>query len=277
MWSDGRMTDLGKERIVTALRDEWASIDELISGLDDEQWSWPSPLPGWDVRANVVHMFGTEAALLGRTPPVKAPADDVEHVKNPIGAVNESWIASYADRSPSELVDEFRSLTGERLAVLEAMSEEQWNEVGFTPAGQAPYGRFMQIRVFDCWMHEQDIRYAIRMPGHESGLPVEVSLDEMSHAMGFVVGKKAGAPAGSSVTFDLRGATSRQIHVVVGDRATVVERLDGPATATLTMPVVSFAHIAGGRLDRELHYPHCTVTGDEDLGRRVLENLPYTI
>ncbi|MEZ5296226.1 MAG: maleylpyruvate isomerase family mycothiol-dependent enzyme [Ilumatobacteraceae bacterium] len=159
------MTDLGKERIVTALRDEWASIDELISGLDDEQWSWPSPLPGWDVRANVVHMFGTEAALLGRTPPVKAPADDVEHVKNPIGAVNESWIAPYADRSPSELVDEFRSLTGERLAVLEAMSEEQWNEVGFTPAGQAPYGRFMQIRVFDCWMHEQDIRYAIRMPG----------------------------------------------------------------------------------------------------------------
>ena len=269
------MSDLDKERIVGALRDEWASIDELISGLDDEQWSWPSPLPGWDVRSNVVHMFGTEAMLLGRAPSTEA--DDLDHVKNPIGAANEAWIATYAEASPSELVDEFRLLTGDRLSVLEAMSDDEWNEVGFTPAGQAPYGRFMQIRVFDCWMHEQDIRYAIRMPGHEQGAPVDVSLDEMSNAMGFVVGKKAAAPEGSSVTFDLRGATSRRIHVQVGERARVVDTLDGPATTTLVMPVISFAHIAGGRLDRELHMSHCEIEGDEELGRRVLENLPYTI
>lgn len=270
------MSDLGKERIVGALRDEWASIDDLISGLDDEQWSWPSPLPGWDVRANVVHMFGTEAMLLGRSPSVD-PDDSADHVTNPIGAANEAWIATYAGESPSDLVAEFRSLTTERLAVLEAMSDDEWNTVGFTPAGKAPYGRFMQIRVFDCWMHEQDIRYAIRMPGHEQGAPVDVSLDEMSNAMGYVVGKKAGAPAGSSVTFDLRGATSRQIHVQVGERAQVVDDLDGPATARLVMPVISFAHIAGGRLDRELHMTHCEIEGDEELGRRVLENLPYTI
>jgi len=272
----GGMSELDKERIVNALRDEWASTDELISRLDDEQWSWPSPLPGWDVRATVVHMFGTEAMLLGRSPSVE-PVDSVEHVKNPIGAANEAWIATYADTPPSELVDEFRSLTQERLSVLEAMSAEEWNKVGFTPAGEAPYGRFMQIRVFDCWMHEQDIRYAIRMPGHEYGLPVDVSLDEMSNAMGYVVGKKAGAPGGSSVTFDLRGATSRRIHVEVGERARVVDALAGPATATLVLPVISFAHIAGGRLDRELHMTHCEIEGDVDLGRRVLENLPYTI
>ncbi|MAT05770.1 MAG: hypothetical protein CL424_12100 [Acidimicrobiaceae bacterium] len=270
------MTGLDQGRIVGALRDEWASIDELISGLDDEQWSWPSPLPGWDVRSNVVHIIGTEAMLLGRTPSVE-PVDSVEHVKNPIGAANEAWIATYADRSPTELVEEFRTLTTERLRVLGAMSEDEWNEVGFTPAGEGPYGRFMQIRVFDCWMHEQDIRYAIRMPGHEHGRPVDVSLDEMSNAMGYVVGKKAGAPTGSSVTFDLRGATSRRIHVQVGERAQVVDELAGQATTTLVMPVISFAHIAGGRLDREIHVAHCEIEGDQDLGRRVLENLPYTI
>ena len=31
----------------------------------------------------------------------------------------------------------------------------------FTPAGKDTYGRFMQIRVFDCWLHEQDIRDAL--------------------------------------------------------------------------------------------------------------------
>ena len=271
------MSDLDKQRIVGALRDEWSSIDELISGLDDEKWSWPSPLPGWDVRANVVHMFGTEAALLGKSPTVEIGDDGPEHVRNPIGAINEAWVATYADRPPAELVEQFRSLTAERLTVLESMSDDEWNEVGFLPAGQAPYGRFMQIRVFDCWMHEQDIRYAIRMPGHEQGAPVDLSLDELSNAMGFVVGKKAAAPEGSSVTFDLRGATSRRIHVQVGGRAQVVDELDGPATTTLVMPVISFAHIAGGRLDRELHMTHCEIEGDQELGRRVLENLPYTI
>jgi uncharacterized protein (TIGR03083 family) len=229
------------------------------------------------VSANIVHVFGTEAMLLGRSPSIQVDADAVEHVRNPIGQANESWIASYVDHDPSSLIEEFRSLTSERLAVLESMSPEEWNEVGFTPAGQAPYARFMQIRVFDCWMHEQDIRYAIRMPGHESGLTVEVTLDEMAIAMGYVVGKKAGAAAGTSVTFDLTGATSRQIHVQVGERASLVRTLAGPPTTTLTMPVISFSRIAGGRLDAPEHVEHCSISGDDELGRRVLDNLAYTI
>jgi uncharacterized protein (TIGR03083 family) len=278
IWWHGRMAAPEQARIVSALREEWSSIESLADGLSPEQWSWPAPLPGWDVRANLVHVFGTEAMLLGRTPMVQIDADAGEHVRNPIGAANEAWIAHYAGHESTELIAEFRSLTAERLEVLEAMSPNDWTEVGFTPAGQAPYGRFMQIRVFDCWMHEQDIRYAIRMPGHEFGLAVEVSLDEMSNAMGFVVGKRAGASAGESVTFDLAGATSRQIHVLqVDDRASVVDALDGPATARLTMPVISFSRIAGGRLDAPEHLENCRISGDDDLGRRVLENLAYTI
>ena len=44
---------------------------------------------------------------------------------------------------------------------------------------------------------------AVGRPGHTTGLPVEVTIDEMAAAMGFAVGKRAGAPDGSSVTFDL--------------------------------------------------------------------------
>ena len=76
------------------------------------------------------------------------------------------------------------------------MSDDEWNAESFTPAGKDTFGRFMQIRVFDCWLHEQDIRDAVGQPGHESGLAVEVVLDEMATALGFVVGKKAGATAG---------------------------------------------------------------------------------
>ncbi len=266
-----------KQRTVDALRAVWASIDELLSGLSEEQWRTPSPLPGWDVQANVAHMIGTESFLLGEQPSVQADADGRDHVRNPIGEMNEHWIASYADRAPAEVLAAFRDRTGRRLEVLEAMSDEEWNAVGFTPAGEDTIGRFMQIRVFDCWLHEQDIRVAVGQPGHDAGVAVEVSLDEMATAMGFVVGKKAGAPAGSSVTFDLTGESGRQIHVQVGDRAAVVESLDGPATTTLTMPVVSFGRIGGGREDAPEHAAGVEIRGDVELGRRVLDRLGYTL
>ena len=54
------------------------------------------------------------------------------------------------------------------------MSPEAWDAVGFTPAGQDTYGRFMRIRVFDQWMHELDIRDAIGLGGGDEGLAAEV-------------------------------------------------------------------------------------------------------
>jgi hypothetical protein len=84
-------------------------------------------------------------------------------------------------------------------------------------------------------------------------------------------------PAGSSVTFDLTGRSGRTIHVAVGERAQVVPELAGPATTTITLPVVSFSRIAGGRLDAPEHVERASVSGDVELGRRVLANLAYTI
>jgi uncharacterized protein (TIGR03083 family) len=271
------MNDLSRDRIVGALDSVWSSVADLCAGLTDDEWATPSPLPGWDVRDNVIHMLGTEAMLSGRQPTAQVDADSVDHVRNPIGAANEAWIASYADASDAEVLAEFRSLTAQRLEVLRAMSDDEWEQVGFTPAGEGPYGRFMQIRVFDCWMHEQDIRAAVGRPGHDAGPAVEVSLDEMATAMGFVVGKKAAAPDGSSVTFGLTGPAARQIHVRVEGRAAVVASLDAPATATLTMPVVSFSRVAGGRNDAPEHAQRCEISGDAELGQRVLANLSYTI
>lgn len=270
-------SQIGQDRIIGALRAVWSSLDELLGDLAPDEWRRPSPLPGWDVQANVAHIMGTEAFLLGAQPDVTVDADSLEHVHNPIGAMNEGWVASYADREASEVHTRFRELTRRRLSVLESMSADEWNAVGFTPAGQDAYGRFMQIRVFDCWMHEQDIRAALDRPGHDHGLAVEVSLDEMTNAMGFVVGKRAGAPAGSSVTFELTGPTARTIHVDVGERAIVVPHLDEPATATLTIPAVSFGRICGGRLDAPRHVDQVVIDGDESLGTRVLQSLAYTI
>jgi ubiquinone biosynthesis protein UbiJ len=92
-----------------------------------------------------------------------------------------------------------------------------------------------------------------------------------------VVGKRAGAPAGSSVTFELTGPAARTIHVAVGDRARVVDELPGPATVTLTMPAGVFARLAAGRGDPEALGRQVTIDGDSDLGRQIVTNMRYTM
>src|SRR5918995_1610854 len=183
-----------KQRAIDVLVEEFAAIDELVSGLTDDQWKLPTALPGWDVQANVVHVIGTEAMLLGEpTPPIEVDVASLPHVRNDIGAFNEAWVLAMADASPAEVLHGLRDRVTKRLEALQGMDDEAWAAESFTPAGQDTYGRFMRIRAMDCWMHEQDIREAVGQPGHDGGPVVELVLDEMTSALGYVVGKRAGA------------------------------------------------------------------------------------
>lgn len=268
-------TVLPKERVVAALAAEFASLDELLSSLPPDRWSRPTACPGWDVQANVAHIVGTESMLAGiDSPPVTVDRDSRSHVRNDIGEFNEAWVVALAEASPADVLARFREITTARVDALRTMDQATWDTEGFTPAGTDTYGRFMRIRVFDCWMHEQDIRAAVGRPGHEAGPVVDLSLDEISASMGFVVGKRAGAPEGTSVTFELPDA-GRSFHVLVAGRGTLVEELPGSATVTLRVPVVPFTRLAGGRDDADPSTVE--LVGDAELGARVVEHLGYTI
>ena len=273
-------SNIPKDRTVAALGEVWASLGDLLGELTDEQWRLATPLPGWSVQDNVSHVVGAEAMLGGDAgPDVEIDREANEHVRNDIGAFNEQWVESLRDAAPNEVLSRFRELTAARLAALEAMTDDEWNAESFTPAGKDTFGRFMQIRVFDCWLHEQDIRDAVDRPGHESGLAVEVVLDEMATALGFVVGKKAGATTGQAVTFALTdgGAVVRELHVEVGERAAVVPALSGAPTVVLTMPVGVMTRRCAGRVGPDDLLDQVVIDGDLELASKILANQSYTI
>ena len=139
------------------------------------------------------------------------------------------------------------------------MSDDEWNAVTLTPAGMDSYGRFMRIRVFDCWMHEQDIRAAVQRPSSDEDLDgpaSQLSLDEIAATMGYVVGKLAKAPDGSRVLFELTGPLARGIRVSVDGRAQVVDDFGGQEpTATIRLDALQFTRLAGGRPMRPARSP----------------------
>jgi uncharacterized protein (TIGR03083 family) len=263
-----------KDRLVDLLGAEWSSIAELLADLPSEDWS-ATVLPGWDVHDVLAHMVGTECALSGmELPPVP---DGSEHVRNDIGKVNEAWVASRRAVSHQDLLAEFVAITAKRLASLRSMSVHDFYAPSWTPAGPGTYARFMQIRVFDCWMHEQDIRAAVGRPGNESGPAAERSLDEVVGALGYIIGKRGRAPDGSSVLIRLTGPIERDLHVIVEGRARVTDTLEGEPTAMITLSSSLFLRLAGGREDPEASAEAVRLDNDLDLARQLASNLAFTI
>lgn len=264
-----------RKTIVAALEEVWSAMADLGAELPSADWDRESACPGWTVRDLYSHVVGTELMLLGRSDP-DGDIGDLAHVHNDIGRMNEQSVARRRDRSGAEVLAEFVSVTHERLDALRAMSEADFDAESFTPAGPDTYGRFMQIRVFDCWIHEQDVRAAVGRPGHTSGTAVDVTLDEHATALGFVVGKKAGFERGQSVRLHLTGGVDRTIDVRVDDRAAVVDDLVEPSV-TVTAPVTDWIAVVAGRRSAGVDDPGLTIEGDRALAARLLAHAAYTI
>lgn len=268
------------EPTIAYLEEVWGDISALCADLSADQWNLITECPGWTVRDNVAHMIGTERMLLGEQP--SAEARDAEHVKNDIGKANEAWIATYADWDGAKLLDEFGAVTSRRLDVLRAMSDDDWNKEGFTPEGPGPYRNFMRIRVFDCWYHDQDIREALGKPGYVDGDAADLSVNHIKNkGLGYVVGKKAGAPPNSTVVFDVAGQVplTATVSVPPEGRAVLLDTPPANPTVRISTDRRTFARLAGGRWTGDVARAHGTVnvSGDEPLGRRIIDNMAFTI
>jgi uncharacterized protein (TIGR03083 family) len=271
---------LDKDDVLAGLFGSWDAIDELLAGLTDEQWQTPTALPGWTVHDVVSHVVGTELMLSG-IPTPDIDVADRGYVHNDIGALNERWVDHLRAESPAAMLATYRDIIAKRKEALVAMSPEEWNTVTFTPAGPDSYGRFMRVRVFDCWVHEHDIRDALSLPAPDDayrGADSRLALDEMAASMGFVIAKKGGAPDGSRVELALTGPLERTIRVAIDGRAAVVPDFgEEQPTASIALDGRQFVRLAGGR-PMVGHAPQAIeYGGDEAVGSRIVENLAYVI
>jgi uncharacterized protein (TIGR03083 family) len=276
------ITQLDKSNVLPGLFAVWDSIDALLEGLPESDWRAPTPLPAWCVQAVLSHIIGTESFLEGIAPP--RPDIDVkalEHVRNDIGALNECWVRHLSGESGSRVLERYREVTNGRREFLAKMSDDDWNAPTPTPAGMDSYGRFMRIRVFDCWMHEQDIRMALQRPSSDDDLrgpASQLSLDEIAATISFVVGKLAKAPDSSRILFDLSGPLARSINVSVDGRAHEVDDFGGQEpTATIRLDALQFTRLAGGRPMCPARAQDVELGGDKEVAAQIVERLNFVI
>jgi uncharacterized protein (TIGR03083 family) len=265
-------------RATEALQETWGGLAEACFELSSNEWALPTECPGWDVKDQLSHLIGIERTIMGEAPPEwDGPLGD--HVKNDVAAVNEAWVAVRRPLGGSAVRDEFVEVTETRLGQLRSRTEDEWAVVGWSPVGQVPYAVFMEVRAFDSWVHEQDVRRALDRPGGSGNLASAISLGRVEGAMPFVVGKKAGCADGTAVRFEISGPgdDARALTVAVeGSRARTVDD-DVRPTVTLSLASLDFLRLGCGRATAaQLEATGGVVMeGDAAVGRQVLDAMNF--
>lgn len=267
------------EPVIAALQQTWSATAQACEGLHPDAWELATDCPGWTVRDQLSHLIGTELALLGGAPP-SAPDPMPGHVRNLIGEMNEAWVQARRGVPGTEVLAEFVDVTTQRLEELAGFPAERWDELGWSPVGQAPYREFMGIRTFDSWVHGQDIRFAVDRPGDRFGLGEEVAITRVASGMPYVVGRKVAPPDRTTVLFEVGGPLARAVAVGMdGTRAAVLE--DPPATPTVRIGLSSehFVRLGCGREapDRLLSTGEIALEGDKALGTRIIRAMNFMI
>lgn len=254
--------------LVDAHRGLFAQFDDLTGRLSDEELAVQSLCPDWDVKDVITHVIGAEYWLLGWEPSDEAPP--------PFERFGE-WEARVRGLARSDFAAAVAEVTAGRLAELEAMGPDAADRPSFTPAGVATYGRFLQVRVFDFWVHRRDIAIPLGEATDDGGTGAEIALDEVDTSIGYIVGKRIGLDDGLGLTFRIRGGVDRDIHAVVAGRAARVDTLDDPV-AVVTADVGTFVMLAAGRVDPQERIDAGAISweGDAAWGEKAARNLAYT-
>lgn len=239
------------------------------AGFDADDLAAQSLCPDWDVRGVIAHALGVETVLDGWTPSTEAP---------PPFAKMGDFATRLADLDPDELAAAVADVTTSRLHHLRSLDPAVVDAPSITPTGVKTYGDFLRIRVFDLWVHARDIALPLGRSLDPGGIGGELALDEVSGAIGYIVGKKVGLPDGRSAVVHVTGDVERDIAVVVDGKARAVESVADP-DVEITADVETFILLAAGRVDPQsrIDAGRITWSGDEEWGERMARNLAYTM
>lgn len=259
----------GRDTLIGATDSCFSRIQALARDLSDDEWSFQSLCPDWNVREVIAHTVGVEDALWGWSPSVEElpPFEKV------------STLVSESTSMPAEdFVARVDEILDGRRTELSGLIDADIEAESLTPVGPQTYGRFLAIRVFDLWVHERDACIPLGRATEDGGIEAEIAVDEVHRSIGYIVGKKIGLPDGMSIRFDLHGGVERQIAVVVEGRASPVDTLDQP-DVVVSADSTAFVMLASGRIDPQetIEAGRISWSGDAEWGETAARSLRFTM
>jgi uncharacterized protein (TIGR03083 family) len=265
-------------RIIDSLTSTWRALSDVGAQLTEDQWKAPTDLPMWNVQDTLAHVIGTERFLQGLPPAPPLAGERPAHVHNPIGELNEREVAARRSRPGAEVLAEWDDLRALREQTLADAGPSYFAQPMDSPNGPGTLTDFLAVRILDCWVHEQDIRRAVGIPGNLDGPAAEHTVDRLIRGLPMVVGKRAACPEGAAVAFHITGGVERSLTCEVqGGRAAFVDTPSADPACTITVDTETFVMLATGRRPASELASRIVIDGERELGQSVVDGLNVMI
>jgi uncharacterized protein (TIGR03083 family) len=273
--ASGNITTAGDFK--SAYAEVFSNVYAMAVELDEQRALGTTGCPGWSVRDLVAHIVDLESLLIGRPRPDHALPDGLPYIRNEPGKFMEIGVDARRGVPLSDLLAEYRDVTEHRLARLDELQDSQLDEMRQGFFSQSKVRSFLAIRIFDVWAHEQDLRRALGRPDGFDGIAAAHSRERMVMGAGNVIQERLKPAAGTTIVFDVtgRGGAMRSI-MFDGEQGRAGADLPATPTTTLRLDLNTLTVLACGRSDDPLAASRVVVEGDQNLGRRLLEDLAVT-
>ncbi|MEU6317310.1 maleylpyruvate isomerase family mycothiol-dependent enzyme [Streptomyces sp. NPDC047009] len=248
------------------------AISELVQPLADSEWNRRTPCPGWSLRDVVSHVIGMDCEMLGDPRPIHTLPRDLFHVKTEHQRYMEMQVDVRRHHTAPEMTSELEYTIIRRNRQLRNESRDPGTKIRGPIGTEQTLEEAMRYRAFDVWVHEQDLRTALRRPGNLDSPGAYIARDELVAALPKVVAEDAKAPAGSAIVFDVHGPVEfmRTVRVDAEGRGSVDGTPSlGPRVA-LTLDWETYVGLACGRITADLVADRIKAEGDPELTAAIL-------
>lgn len=232
---------------------EYTLLLAVLEALDGDDWQQPTYCAAWTVRDMVAHLAGACAGWSSwaefRRQTIQNPY--LNETGQQVDGINKRQILDRAERTPAELVAEFRDLAPKATRTrqrLPALLRNLRLPLG-PPLGTAPL-HYLTDNIYtrDQWMHRYDLCAAtgkamVATPAHD-GRIVALVVRDLAQALD----KKLERP----VQLVLTGVAGGVFHLGAS----------GEPACTVTLDVYDFNLLASGRIAAAEAQSRATVTGD---------------
>ncbi|MCZ0980326.1 maleylpyruvate isomerase family mycothiol-dependent enzyme [Streptomyces diastatochromogenes] len=254
------------------------AIAELVQPLVESEWNRPTPCIGWSVRDIVSHVIGMETEMLGDPRPIHSLPRDLYHVRSDFARYMEVQVDVRRHHTSPEMTSELEYILIRRARQLRNENRSPEHVIRAPLSAEQTLEAGYRDRAFDVWVHEQDLRAALGVPGNLDSAGALVARDVLLEALPEMVAKEAGAPASSAVVLDVTGPVEflRTIRVDAEGRGTIDGAPSlGPAV-TLTTDWETFVRLACGRVRPAEVADRVKTEGDAELAAAILDNFAVT-
>ncbi|WP_069813469.1 maleylpyruvate isomerase family mycothiol-dependent enzyme [Streptomyces sp. TP-A0874] len=254
------------------------AISELVTPLTESDWNRRTACPGWSVRDVVSHVIGMECEMLGDPRPIHSLPRDLYHVTNEVTRYTEVQVDVRRCHTAPEQTSELEYTIIRRSRQLRNETRQPDTRIRGPLGVEMSLEQALRMRVFDVWVHEQDLRRALHRPGNLDSPGAAVARDWLLEALPKVVAEDAAAPHNSAVVFDVTGPLEfmRTVRVDAEGRGTISGSPSLGPVVTFTVDWETYAMLACGRVKPEAVPDALKIEGDEKLASAILDAFAIT-